>query len=810
MPRLLLALVAVLAFTALLPGQTGVYEFDIDQDAISGAPDFGFLNRPLCQADRLFVRDGHFFRVGPDLKANTDDDGRVRLFGVNLAFTANFPDQADAVRIARRLRRLGVNIVRLHHMDSQPESASKAVLNGDSILTTGPYPSLNTAGISRLRHFLDALKAEGIYVDLNLHVGYQFVPAKDGVPAMPLNTPFPEQSKPLHILHPRMVELQAEFARKLIDALALRDDPVLGVVEINNESSLQASWQKTWEGVVVGEYREELQRQWNTFLAARYGTSEKLKAAWGPDMPDGPEILPGSWADLEIHGTASAILTRSGSEAKVEIRNGSDTIILKQINFSVATGHPYVAEVEMRADSPATVYWDVKRNVSPWETLKGSTVTVSNAWQKFSMIVPANFAIDGVGRFGISVEHVSGTIYVRNATLRQAGENSLADGESVEALNISTLGQNDRATIGRLNDWLLFLTDRDRAYLSQIVAAVREKAGPLVPITGTQINFGGLMNVDSHRDMDYDDSHFYVDHYVFPNRSWDGRDWKIADQSSVARAFREVLNLATARTAGRPFTISEFNQPWPNRQAAEHDPSLAAFASFQDWDGLMHFAYSHGRSWDAGVPNGFNLNGDWTKWVGFGQSAWIARSAAGIIGYAAGKKATAGAIEVETAAGARGFVTVVATALDGKPLTRSARILVSNPGATYRTQPGSDPARPQQLIPYSGGWTAEKDPSYPNSPSGDLNGGRKPVWMERIELNLTLRTQAAAITVYPLDGTGQRRRPLDAQFIERTPVGWRMHLQADGQEMSPWYEIEAGFSAEGRKRVHVPVYGKPR
>ena len=32
----------------------------------------------------------------------------------------------------------------------------------------------------------------------------------------------------------------------------------------------------------------------------------------------------------------------------------------------------------------------------------------------------------------------------------------------------------------------------------------------------------------------------------------------------------------------------------------------------------MHFAYSHGRNWDDGVPNGFNINGDWTKFAGFG------------------------------------------------------------------------------------------------------------------------------------------------------------------------------------------------
>ena len=50
------------------------------------------MNRALAPADRLFVRYGHFTRIGPDLKRDTDDDERVRLFGVNLAFGANFPE----------------------------------------------------------------------------------------------------------------------------------------------------------------------------------------------------------------------------------------------------------------------------------------------------------------------------------------------------------------------------------------------------------------------------------------------------------------------------------------------------------------------------------------------------------------------------------------------------------------------------------------------------------------------------------------------------------------------------------------------
>ena len=252
--RLLLALVILLP-PAFAQGPE-FYKFSVDEDRLSGAPDFSSLNHALTPADRIVIREGHFCRAG--------DSQPVRFFGVNLAFGASFPDPPDAARIAKRLRRLGVNLVRLHHLDTSPDrDPSKA----NSTLTTGPYPTLNPESVSRLRNFLNALKAEGVYADLNLHVGYEFRPEVDHVPAMPDGAKLPQQSKPLHIFYPRMVDLQEEYARKLIAALELKDDPVLAMVELDNEVSMLQAWQTNMlDRNVLGEYRTELERQWNGWL----------------------------------------------------------------------------------------------------------------------------------------------------------------------------------------------------------------------------------------------------------------------------------------------------------------------------------------------------------------------------------------------------------------------------------------------------------------------------------------------------------------------------------------------------------------
>jgi hypothetical protein len=74
-------------------------------------------------------------------------------------------------------------------------------------------------------------------------------------------------------------------------------------------------------------------------------------------------------------------------------------------------------------------------------------------------------------------------------------------------------------------------------------------------------------------------------------------------------------------------------------------------------------------------------------------------------------------------------------------------------------------------------------------PSGNLNGGIQPVWMERVEAVVTVNLPAARITVYPLSGIGEREASLAAEFVTKGESGWRIHLQAAGQSYTPWYEI---------------------
>jgi len=131
-----------------------------------------------------------------------------------------------------------------------------------------------------------------------------------------------------------------------------------------------------------------------------------------------------------------------------------------------------------------------------------------------------------------------------------------------------------------------FLHEVQRAYYQEMQVYIRS-IGVKVPMTGSNWS-RNLALVSSLLVTDYTDSHSYWDHpqgrVGLHNRPMVGSDANIFAWLS----FNRVL--------GKPFFVSEWDQPWPNEWRAEHPLAMAAVAAFQDWDGLATYTYRHNTS----------------------------------------------------------------------------------------------------------------------------------------------------------------------------------------------------------------------
>ena len=205
-----------------------------------------------ADSDRL-IADGHFYRGGQ----------RVRLWGVNLSFGANFPKHEDAPYVAARLAAAGVNAVRCHHMDTA--RWPRGIWNAEDGKT------ISAEALDRLDFFIDQLARRGIYVNVNLHVGR----AHSEYLGLPKTNR--QYDKVYNIFTPALIEAQKQYARELLTHInkyrkvRYADDPAVAIVEITNENSFFM-----WDGdkalrALQPYYADVLQGKFNAWLRQQYG-----------------------------------------------------------------------------------------------------------------------------------------------------------------------------------------------------------------------------------------------------------------------------------------------------------------------------------------------------------------------------------------------------------------------------------------------------------------------------------------------------------------------------------------------------------
>jgi hypothetical protein len=124
------------------------------------------------------------------------------------------------------------------------------------------------------------------------------------------------------------------------------------------------------------------------------------------------------------------------------------------------------------------------------------------------------------------------------------------------------------------------------------------RIGVVVPITGTQ-HYDLAPGLEAQARMDYVDTHGY---WNAPRGH--GRNARfVPDASMTANPGKHGSGLrlglaapiprwSLSKVQGKPLTVSEWNHCWPDAHSYELIPLAAAYAAFQDWDGMMHFAYA--------------------------------------------------------------------------------------------------------------------------------------------------------------------------------------------------------------------------
>ena len=574
------------------------------------------------------IRAGEFVTVGPDGHFSVGGK-RIRFWGTNSGAAGAFPNPAKAGFIADHVRKLGFNLIRLHHLDNNWTTSL--------FQNQGGTRRLNASNLNRLEKYVAELKRNGVYVDMNLHVS-RTVQESDGIAGADSILNF---GKGVFIFDPQLIELQQEYARQVLrhvnpyTGLALAADPVMAMVEITNENSLYRMWRdgvlkpQSEGGDLMARHSRMLDGFWNDFLVRKYGSTDALRSAWNQGMrPEGVESLvrdggfetdpiSKNWT-LELHETAKATMAVEASGAhegqkcaKVQVTASDGTdwhIQWKQVRLSLKKDTLYSVSFAARCSQTLNLPVSVMQEVSPWGHYGDATFQVANQWRTFRFSFRASEDADRTVRLSFMVGARPVTFWVDAVRIVVAGQEGLADGESLESRTVRRNAYRDCANLSdaRVKDLSAFFIGLQNDYFDRMSGFLKRELGVKVPITGTNWNVGpGDMATQSR--LDYVDNHAYWEHPQFPGIPWSSTDWFVNNTPMVRSGTGGTVPrmFGGAGFEGKPFTVSEYNHPFPNRYQTEGMLFFAGYGAFHDTDGLMLFLHSGGEDWETDFINGF-------------------------------------------------------------------------------------------------------------------------------------------------------------------------------------------------------------
>ncbi len=241
-------------FTMTLPAGGTVAKSFNDRYGPSKASDWpeNLLAWDASPVDLRFLNDGHRpAGIKGSVRADGDrlvfEDGSVgRFWGVNLQAHALFSTATENIAPqAKRMAQLGINLVRIHHHDSR--------WVGENIF--GDYDTISSTraisqeSIRKLDHWIEALKQEGIYIWLDMHVS-RYLKKGDDIDH------YAELSKARNskrglvslkgypYLNDSMTARMEEFTEQYLthvntlSGIAYKDDPAIVAILITNENDV--------------------------------------------------------------------------------------------------------------------------------------------------------------------------------------------------------------------------------------------------------------------------------------------------------------------------------------------------------------------------------------------------------------------------------------------------------------------------------------------------------------------------------------------------------------------------------------------
>lgn len=167
------------------------------------------------------------------------------------------------------------------------------------------------------------------------------------------------------------------------------------------------------------------------------------------------------------------------------------------------------------------------------------------------------------------------------------------DRSTEDRFDVPTVSSSKKAFCkGAARDFMRFLHETEEHFWTGMHRYLKQVLFVRQPVSGTQLRYSPP---DIQAKLDYVDIHAYWRH---PEGDWmtvgvSNTQWSAGNDAMVATLGKIRSRLAVQRVRYKPYTVSEYNHPYPNQYGAEGRPMLCAYGRLHGWDGVFQYSYNH-------------------------------------------------------------------------------------------------------------------------------------------------------------------------------------------------------------------------
>ena len=496
-------------------------------------------------------------------------------------------------------------------------------MDSEDIWLNNANSTLSPIKLDRLHYLLFCLKQNGIYANINLHVGREYPEMLSNKTLLSAFT----FGKVLDRFYPPFKKKKKNYAKDLLTSYnnytgyKIGEDPMVLYIELNNENTIFDLWGDKKFNLLNEKMQKELISQWRTFIKNKYKTYEELDKVYNGDMKMDKNIIENNTITFQTDN-AKYTFDKENNLISYDITSMPNTDWGNQFNYgaiNIANSTYYTVEFDARAKNPTsgTLAFRFQESLEPYRYyLEITNIELKTDFVHYSLFASTvdncQFSEGAKALPKIFFPQEVNYFEIKNLKLFKGKEEIQITEDNSKTLD-KVLYPNDYLLHNIKNmpyDLRLFFKYTETNTQKTLQNYIKNDLGfKNIYILDSQLNFGTMFSTEREFELsDIIDIHNYWEHPSFQEgHSWDYQCYYINNKPMVqSKTFGTFQEVSYGKSYNKPYSVSEYNHPFPNEHLHENFPMFGSWSSFHDYDAI--YQYNYQQSNDEYIKDYFDIS----------------------------------------------------------------------------------------------------------------------------------------------------------------------------------------------------------